>query len=393
MDYKQALKWVYNLKGSEHKGGFNLSLDAVKVLLSKLGNPQDDLKVIHVTGTNGKGSVCAMIATVLKEAGYKVGLYTSPHLKDFRERFLIDGRKISKEEFTKYFEIVKPFVTDQTFFEVVTAIAFLYFNSKKVDFLVCEVGLGGRLDATNLVNPLISVITNVSLEHKAYLGSTIEKIAYEKAGIIKEKKPTVTGATGRALEVIKKIAKERNSELFAVKKPILKYPLKLQGDFQKINASIALESIKILNKNYNLKIKKNKIKKGLLNTKWPGRLEFISHNILVDCAHNPDAVRNLKKELLKIKKRFNKMYLVIGILKDKDYKDILDELVPIADKVILTKPNIPRALEPKVLAKYVKKEYVIIKDAKKALKYAKKMAKKDDLIVVTGSIYLVGEIV
>src|SRR3989339_964970 len=325
MNYKQTLDYIYNLKGSEYKGNFNLSLGNVKVLLRKLGNPEKSLKVIHVAGTNGKGSVCAMIASILREAGYKVGMYTSPHLKDFRERFLINGVKISEKELVRYFAKVKPFVTNQTFFEVITAMAFLYFNDKNVDFLVLEVGMGGRLDATNVVNPLVSVITNIGLEHQDYLGNTVEKIAYEKAGIVKEGKPVVTGASGAALNVIKKVAKERNAPLSLVK-PIRKIPLRLKGDFQRINASIVWETIKVLNKEYNLKVNNSKIKKGLLKTKWPGRLEFISSNVLVDCAHNPEAVKALKKELIKIKKNYKKIYLIIAMLKDKDYKTMLKEL-------------------------------------------------------------------
>ncbi len=408
MDYKQTLSYIYSLKGSEHKGGFNLNLKNIRILLKKLGNPEKSLKVIHVAGTNGKGSVCAMLSSILKEAGCKVGMYTSPHLKDFRERFLINDKKISKEDFVKYFKKVKPFITTQTFFEVITAMAFLYFKAKKVDFLVCEVGLGGRLDATNVVRPIISVITNIGLEHQEYLGKTIERIAYEKAGIIKNKIPLVTGAKGPALNVIKKIAKKKNAKVYQDGKPIKGFPLKLKGDFQLVNASLAIEAIKVLNQYHNLKINKNKrkikdfpisksidfetIKKGLLKTTWPGRLEFISKNVLVDCAHNLDAIKALKKELKKIKKDYKKLYLIIGILKDKDYKNMLKELTPLAQKVILVKARIPRALEPETLAKQIKNP-IIIKNPKKALTYAKKIAKKNGLIVVTGSIYVVGEII
>lgn len=410
MNYNQTLNYIYNLKGSEHKGQFNLTLKNMKLLLKKLQSPEKSLKVIHVAGTNGKGSVCAMLSSILKEAGYKVGMYTSPHLKDFRERFLINNKKISKEDLVKYFQKVKPFITEQTFFEVITAMSFLYFKDKKIDFLVCEVGLGGRLDATNVVNPIISVITNISLEHQEYLGEIIEKIAYEKAGIIKNKIPVVTGTRGPALKLIKKVAKKKDSKVYLDGKPIKKFPLKLKGDFQLVNASITLETIKILNQYYNLNIRKNNIKKGLLKTIWHGRLEFIgvskrtpmcqkssiskhiSKNTLVDCAHNPHAVKALKKELIKIKKKYKKLYLIIGILKGKNYINMLKELAPLTNGIILTKPSIPRALDPEILAKHVKNS-IIIKNPKEALKYAKKIAKNDDLILVTGSIYVVGEVV
>jgi len=387
MDYQQAINEIYNLKGSEHKGHFNLSLKNIKILLKKLNNPEKDLKVIHIAGTNGKGSVCAMLSSILKEANYKVGMYTSPHLKDFRERFLINNKKVSKQEITRQFEKIKPHITDQTFFEVVTAMAFLYFKEKKVDYLICEVGLGGRLDATNVVNPIISVITNIGLEHQEYLGETIEEIAYEKAGIIKEKIPAITGTKGVALKVIKKVAKEKQAILHHDGRPI-KALLKLRGEFQLKNASLALETIKLLNKYHNLKIDKNAIKRGFLNTIWHGRLEFLSENVLVDCAHNLDAIKALKKELKQIKNK--NIYLIIGILKDKDHKKILKELTPLAKRTIITRPNIPRAQDPKILAKQVK-DPIIIEDTKKALDQAKKMAKKDDLILITGSIYVVGE--
>jgi dihydrofolate synthase/folylpolyglutamate synthase len=390
MNYNQTIKEIYSLTGSEHKGHFNLSLKNIKLLLNKLGNPQKQLKVIHVAGTNGKGSVCAMLSSILKEAGYKTGMYTSPHLKDFRERFLINNRKISKKDLVKYFQKVKPFITSQTFFEVITAMAFPYFKENNIDFLVCEVGLGGRLDATNVIIPLISIITNISLEHQEYLGETIEEITYEKAGIIKNKIPVITGTSGSALNVIKKIAKKKNSKIYSNGKPIKNFSLNLNGEFQLKNASIALKSIKALNQYYNLKITKGAVKNGLLKTTWHGRLEFLSKNILVDCAHNLDAIKALKKELTKIKRK--KLYLIIGILKNKDHKSILNELTPLANEVILVKPKIPRALNPKILAKHVNNS-IIIQDTKKALKYAKNKAKKDDLILVTGSIYVVGEVV
>jgi len=391
MNYKQTLELIHNLKGSEDKGHFNLSLENIKILLKKLGNPEKSLKVIHVAGTNGKGSVCAMVASVLIEAGYKVGMYTSPHLKDFRERFIINNKQISEDDVVRYLSKVKPLIKDETFFEVVTAMAFLYFKDKKVDYLVLEVGLGGRLDATNVVKPLVSVITNIGLEHQEYLGETIEKIAYEKAGIIKNKIPVVTGASGAALEVIKKIAKENDAEMFIDGKPI-KVPLRLKGEFQLINASIALETINVLNQYYNLEVSDRDIKNGFLKTVWHGRLEFISKNLLVDCAHNLDAVKVLKKDFLKIKKEYGKLYLVFGVLEDKDYKSMLDELCPLADSIVLVKPKILRAVEPKVLAKYVKNG-VIIEDVRKALEYVKGIMRKEDLILVTGSIYVVGEII
>ncbi|MDO8481367.1 MAG: Mur ligase family protein, partial [Nanoarchaeota archaeon] len=201
------LDWLNSLEGMP----WNLSLDRITALLEKLGNPHKQFKSIHVAGTNGKGSVCAMLESILRKAGYKTGLYTSPHLRIFNERIQISGTLISDAELETLLTKIKPHYAGQTHFEVVTAAAFLYFAEQKVDIAVIETGLGGRLDATNVITPLVSVITTISLEHTDYLGNTIEKIAFEKAGIIKRGVPVVTMAQGKALAVIKKIARERKS--------------------------------------------------------------------------------------------------------------------------------------------------------------------------------------
>ena len=211
MNYSNVIKYLYSL---ERKKGSKLGLKNIRNLLKKVNNPEKSLKVIHVAGTNGKGSVCAMISSILQEAGCKVGMYTSPHLKDFRDRFLINNKKIIKNDVVKYFLKVKKFIDEQTFFEVITAMAFLYFNDEKVDFLVLEVGLGGRLDATNVVKPLVSVITNIDIEHTDFLGKTLEKITHEKAGIIKKNIPVITGAKGKSLKIIKKVCKKNHCKLF-----------------------------------------------------------------------------------------------------------------------------------------------------------------------------------
>ena len=396
MDYNQVIKYLYSL---DRKKGSKLGLGNIKNLLKKIGNPEKNLKCVHVAGTNGKGSVCAMVYSILQKAGHKVGMYTSPHLEDFRDRFLINNKKISKNDIVRYFLKVKKFIDEQTFFEVITAMAFLYFNEKKVDFLVLEVGLGGRLDATNVVNPLISVITNVDIEHTDFLGKKIENIAYEKAGIIKEKIPVVTGARGKVLSVIKKICKEKNSKLSINKKykktngnfNINNYKnlkLNLKGNFQLKNASIAITTIDVLNNQYNLNIKH--IKNGLKNVKWPGRFEFIKKNILVDCAHNPAAFKVLAKELRMLK--IKKLILVIGILNDKDIKKMIEIIEPFAGKIILTQPENPRAEEPLKIKRFIKNKnkVKIIKNVKKAVEYAKKIAQKDNLILITGSCFVVG---
>lgn len=397
MDYDKTLSYIFSMKGSEHKGNFNFSLKNIRILLRKIKDPQDSLKVIHVAGTNGKSSVCEMISSILHEAGYKAGTYISPHVSDFRERIRIDGKRIAKKELVRYFGKVRPFITSQTFFEAVTAMAFLYFHEKKADYVVCETGLGGRLDATNVISPLISVITNIGLEHRNYLGDTIEKIAYEKAGIIKGSVPVVTGAKGKALRLIKKAAERCSSPLYPAAGKDKGIKIGMEGEFQRENAATAIRSVEILKKDYGLKISDASIKKGIQKAALPGRLQFISKNILVDCAHNPEAVRALRKELERIRKRYVKVYLVFGALKDKDYRAMLDELVSLADEIILTKANAGRALDPKVLGTYLEendvKGYKVINDPKKAVKYAGGSAGKDGLVLVTGSIYVVGEVI
>jgi len=398
MGYKKILKYLYSLESPKIK----LGLDRIQGLLGKIGNPEKELKCIHVAGTNGKGSVCAMIFCILKEAGYKVGLYTSPHLKRFNERIRVNGHFITDKEIVEYFLKVKPFITNQSFFEITTAMAFLNFREKNVDFAVLEVGLGGRLDATNVAVPLVSAITNIGIEHTELLGKTIEKIAFEKAGIIKNNVPVVTGAKGRALEVIKKIARQRNAPLFLAKKyKNIKFGY-LNGNFQQKNKDIALTTINIFKKYNQIKINGKQIMNGIKKTKWQGRLEFVSKNVLVDCAHNPSGFAVLKKELSIIKKQKNikNFIFVVGMQNDKDIPIMLKTIKPLISTIIFTKSKNEKAAKPEDLLKNFNKlnqnkqiQIKIIENPKKALKYAKKISGKKDLIVVTGSIYLVGEVV
>ena len=280
--------------------------------------------------------------------------------------------------------------------------AFLYFEDKNVDFAVLEVGLGGRLDATNVVKPLVSVITNIGFEHTEILGRKIEKIAFEKAGIIKNNVPVVTGAKGKALEMIKKIAKERDAELITTKKyPNVKFKY-LNGAFQQKNKDIALTTINILKKSYQINLNKNQIMNGLKKTQWPARLQFISKNILVDAAHNPDCFRVLKKELILIKRQKNikNFIFVIGIQNDKNIEMIFKIINPLISTIIFTKSKNEKAAEPQQLLNIFNKinknkkiNTKIITNPKNALNYANKIAGKNDLVVVTGSIYMIGEII
>ncbi len=416
MNYKKILNYLYSLESPKIK----LGTERVYKLLDKISNPEKQLKCIHVAGTNGKGSVCAMLFYILKEAGYRVGLYTSPHLKRFNERIRVNDYFITNKEIVEYFLRVKPHVTNQSFFEMTTAMAFLYFKEKNVDFVVLEVGLGGRLDATNVVVPLVSVITNVEFEHTELLGKTIGKIAFEKAGIIKNSVPAVTGAKGKALEIIKKIAKKRNAPLYLIKKyKDIKFNY-LTGNFQQENKNIALTTIDILQKSHSIKINQNQIINGIKKTKWYGRLQFISKNVLVDCAHNPSGFEILKKELMLIKKQRNiqNFIFIFGIQSDKNIPLILKTIKSSVSTIIFTKSKHEKATKPQKLLKIfntlenqrfsvprnfkkisraINKNKLIktktIENPRKALNYAKKIADKKDLVIVTGSIYLVGKVV
>ena len=431
MNYKSVLNELYSLDAKK----WTLGLDRIEALLKKSGNPEKKLKCIHVAGTNGKGSVCAMISSILIDAGYKVGMYTSPHLKRFNERIRINNKLISDKGIVNYYLRVKKYVTNQSFFEITTAMAFLYFNDKKVDFAVLETGLGGRLDATNIVIPLVSVITNIGLEHTEFLGNTIGKIAYEKAGIIKKSIPTVTAAEGIALATIKKISNERKSPLIIINKNNIKINkikdgkiknknkknngknycafdysgyknlvLGLNGKFQAYNAAMSIEALEVLKNNYKVKISEKNIIDGLKNAKWSGRMQFIRKNVLLDCAHNPHGFKVLVKELKNYK--YKKLIMVLGFSDDKDIKSISKIINPLSNTMILTKSSNERAAEPETIKKYFNKNSImlgnqrfpaptplVIKNPKKALTYAKRIAGKRDLVLIAGSIFLVGELI
>ena len=398
MNHKKILKYLYSLESPKIK----LGLGRIRNLLGKIGNPEKQLRCIHVAGTNGKGSACAMLFYILKEAGYKIGLYTSPHLKNFNERIRVNDKLITDKEIVDYFLKIKPQITNQTFFEITTAMAFLYFKEKNVDFAVLEVGLGGRLDATNVVSPLVSVITNIGLEHTEILGNTLEKIAIEKAGIIKKNVPAVTGAKGKALKVIENIAKKRNAPLYSIKKyPKIKFRY-LNGDFQQQNKDIALTTINLLKKYHKIKISQQQIINGLKKTQWYGRLQFISKNLLIDCAHNPSGFKVLKKELMLIKKQRNirNFIFVIGIQQDKDMQIMLKTINPLISTIIFTKSKNEKAKNPKQLLDIYnsvnKNKSIrtrIIQNPENALNCARKIANKNGLVVVAGSIYMAGEVI
>jgi len=397
--------------------GIKLGLSTIRRILKDLGNPQDNFSCIHVAGTNGKGSVASALASILKASGYKTGLYTSPHLVRFNERITIGNRPISNNHVVESYKAVKGAHhgnREPTFFEFTTAMAFYEFGRQKVDWAVIETGMGGRLDATNIIKPALSIITNISVEHREYLGNTIAQIAGEKGGIIKGHTPVVTGIKQkRAVSVVKEIAQKKSAPVFrhggdfkvrrtrsgsftyfGMDNTWRNLQTGLLGNYQVDNAALVLAACEVLNKK-KVDISLKNIQDGLTNNSWPGRLEIVSKNpfILLDGAHNLIAARNLAKYLSDNLSNRN-ITLVIGILDDKPYKAMLKTLLPICQRAIITYPTIDRALAPEKLSAVSESlisNIKIIPDVGQAVKYAIKTALPDDAVCIAGSLYLVGE--
>jgi dihydrofolate synthase/folylpolyglutamate synthase len=410
--YDNCLNTIYNLR----RYGIILGLSTIRKILQGLGNPQDTFNSIHVAGTNGKGSIASALATILHISGYKVGLYTSPHLVRFNERISINNRYVSDDDIVASYEAVKSVhhgSREPTFFEFATAMALYEFGRQKVDWAVIETGMGGRLDATNIIKPALSIITNISLEHKIYLGNTIAEITREKGGIIKNNVPVVTGVKQKnAISVLKTIADSKSAQLyrfgnafrvrrnngafnyFGLENVWRNVHTGLLGNHQINNAALVLASCEILNKN-NLDLTPQNIKDGLEQNIWPGRLEIVSWSplILLDGAHNFIAARNLAKYLSENLSDRN-ITLVVGILDDKPCAAMLKSLIPFCSRVILTSPKIDRALPPEKLyplAKEMISDIHIIPDVDKAVIHAIETASPNDAICIAGSLYVVGE--
>lgn len=416
MNYRRSIAYLFGLQ----KFGIKLGLSNIKTLLRHLGNPHKKLRCVHIGGSNGKGSTAVFLVSMLVQHGYKVGLFTSPHLIDFTERIRINHTEISKARVALLVKEIRDLcdriaVKNITFFEFVTAMAFKYFAEEKTDLVVLEVGMGGRLDATNVINPLVSIITSISLEHQLYLGDTITKIAFEKAGIIKKKIPLITGATQSAVkELFARQCQALEAPMFQLGKEIgyrqrglrlfdykgLKLELKglelgLSGDHQIRNAAMAIAAAEILCcKGFFLT--PFEIKKGLQETVWPGRLEVIRQRpaVLLDGAHNPDAWKVLKKSLVKYF-HFQNLFLVMGVMEDKNIPEMLKILTPQAYKIIFCRPRMERSATQEILQKYCTiastKKVSWVADTGLAVQTAINEAKPDDLICVTGSLFSVGE--
>jgi dihydrofolate synthase/folylpolyglutamate synthase len=411
--YENCLQTMFGLR----RFGIKLGLSTIKNILGSLGNPQDKFKCIHIAGTNGKGSIAAILAAVLTASGYKTGLYTSPHLVRFNERICIDHIPISNENVIAAYEAVRKThfgSREPTFFEYTTAMAFFEFKRQHVDWAIIETGMGGRLDATNIIHPALSIISNISIEHKSYLGHTIAEIAREKAGIIKEKTPVITGVKQKsAIAVVEDIATDRLAPLYRLgqqfkvrrnKKQTFTYfgmentwhnmQTGLLGNFQVDNAAMALAACEILGRDQAV-LPIDAIRTGLLKTIWPGRLEVVSKApyIILDGAHNLHAARNLAVYLSE-HLADRRITLVAGMLDDKPYHAMLQHLLPVCSRVILTRPKINRALPTETLniaARQMISDITCIDDVGKAVQHAIQTTAHDEVICIAGSLYVVGE--
>lgn len=390
---------MYQLQGAS---AYKKDLTNAYLLANHLDNPQKNLKCIHVAGTNGKGSTSHMLASVLQEAGYKVGLYTSPHLKDYRERIKINGVKISEDFVCDFINKNKAFfeANDMSFFEMTVGLAFDYFFKEKVDIAIIEVGMGGRLDATNIITPMVSVITNIALDHTQFLGNTPEAIAYEKAGIIKPGIPVVIGEyTNETKPVFLSKAAANNSEIYFASDLIHEsYPSDLIGDYQVQNKKTVLQTIAVVNSQKEFKIYETDIKSGLLNvvknTGLEGRWQQLgeSPKIICDTAHNKNGLEIVMKQIQK--EKFDTLHIVLGMVNDKDLDEVLP-LFPTDAIYYFCKPNIPRGLETTLLQEKAQKfhlfgkTYPSVTDAYNA---SKNIATKNDFIFVGGSTFVVAEL-
>ena len=381
MTYDEAIKYLNEPQNFKIKPG----LERIKFLTEKIGNPQNYYPTIHVTGTNGKGSVCAMLAEILKTEGLRVGLFTSPHLESYCERFKINGENISEKEFGEIVWLLKHFEIQATQFEILTALGFAYFAGQNVDVAVIEVGLGGTWDSTNIITPKVSVITNVARDHENILGD-LKNIALTKAGIIKKNIPVVTAATGEPLEIIRDVAKKNNSPLYEISEPA-EVEINLQGEYQKINAAVAIQTAKIFG------VKNSSIVEGLKNVEWAGRFEIIETKfgrVVIDGAHNPNGAEALRKSLDK-KFATEKRIWLFGALADKNYSEMIKILFRTDDFVIVASPNSERAETVENLCEQIKNFGVECIGFEKISDAVEKFLSEDGLKIAAGSLYLIGD--
>ena len=405
MNYQETTNWMFNqlpmyqLQGAS---AYKKDLTNAHLLVNHLDNPQKNINCIHVAGTNGKGSTSHMLASILQEAGYKVGLYTSPHLKDFRERIKINGIEISEEFVCDFINQNKVFFesNDMSFFEMTVGLAFDYFAKEKVDIALVEVGMGGRLDATNVIIPLVSVITNIGLDHTQFLGNTLEAIANEKAGIIKTKIPVIIGEyTDETKAVFLAKAKENHSEIYFAS-DLIQEPLTsdLIGDYQVHNTKTVLQTVTIINSQKKFKISEANVKSGLLNvvknTGLEGRWQQLGEfpKIICDTAHNKNGLKIVIKQIQK--EKFDTLHIILGVVNDKDLDKILP-LFPTNAIYYFCKPNIPRGLGSQILKEKATQFGLtgkVYNSVSESYTKALQNASKSDFIFIGGSTFVVAEI-
>lgn len=412
ISYEEAVRYLYSLQ----KYGIKFGLSKTTNLLKAFGNPHLGQNYVHIGGTNGKGSVGAMVESILKSSGLKVGFYSSPHLVRFTERFRLNGQEADPQQVADLVRKLQEAVDSReppTFFEFTTAMGLIHFAREKADVSIMEVGMGGRLDATNVIRPLVSVITNIALEHQAFLGRRLIEIAGEKAGIIKRGVDLVSGATQPSvIGLFEKVCREKSTRLVRLGKDIrirvrnsrldyygldrnLKYlEVGLPGRYQFRNAALALAVIELLQRK-GYEISAGQIREGLKSACWPGRMHIISRNplLILDGAHNPAAVSNLMKSVTQ-EFSHQRLILVLGVMADKDIGKIVRQIVPFTDYVICTRPEYHRAASPETLMKRAApfaKGGEVVPVLPDALKRARDLAGPEDLILVTGSLFTVGE--
>lgn len=402
MTYEQCVDWMFSQLPMYQRTGkvaYKSDIGNIVQASEKLGNPHKDFKSIHVAGTNGKGSTSHMLASIFQEAGYKTGLYSSPHLKDLRERIKINGKMIKHESVIQFIKKNKNLFKNigMSFFEMTVALAFHYFSKEKVDIAIIEVGLGGRLDSTNIINPDLSIITNIGLDHVELLGDSIEKIAYEKGGIIKPKTPILIGRKQfKTKNIFNKLAEQNQSNLFYSES--CEYKCDLKGSFQKENKNIAYTAVKILrNKGWNIKNKDiaTGLKNIKKNTSLMGRWMTISHSphTICDTGHNEDSIKMIIDQLKKI--NFNDLHIVFGMVNDKSI-DIILNLLPKNAEYYFCNAQIPRSMNSKILFEKAKDFQLsgnYFKSVADAYNQAKLNAKEDDLIFIGGSTFVVAEVI
>ncbi len=382
MTYKDALKYLDWLAVFGIKEG----LERINQLMEKLGEPQNFYDTVHVAGTNGKGSTCAMLAEILHSAGFNVGLFTSPHLVSYCERISVNGENISETDFAAQIERVKNCGVECTHFEALTAAAFDYFKRRHVDIAVIEVGLGGTLDSTNVITPKVAVITNVALDHENILGD-LKSIAQNKAGIIKPNVPTVTGATGEPLKIIRDVAAENYSTLYEVTAPV-DAKINLRGEYQKLNAAIAIQTAKVLG------ISDENISAGLERVHWAGRFEFIdtpNGRVIIDGAHNPHGAMALRQSLDSYFPTGKRTWL-FGVLADKNFDAMIDILFRAGDFVIVTPPNSDRAAQVETICERLTSRGIDNIGEKNLSTAVEKLLQADEIKIAAGSLYLIGDV-